>query len=57
MNENMVYIPLKLFNELIELKGRVKAFEAHTINTKFSIEREECAAMLGFDLKKDGENA
>lgn len=51
MDEKMIYVPLELFSELMELKGREQAFERFVNSTKYSIGREDCAAILGFELK------
>lgn len=57
MDENMVYVPLDLFKELVEVNGRMKAFASFVNQSDYSIKREECASMLGFELKEDGKNA
>lgn len=56
MDEKMIYVPLELFSELMELKGREQAFERFVNSTKYSIDRGDCAAILGFELKQVEEN-
>ena len=36
--------------EYAMLAGRVEAFAAYVVNEEYSISREMCAAMLGFEL-------
>ena len=50
-------IPKDEYRKLTELKGRVDAFSGYVNKTNFSVDREICAAMLGFELKKVGEDA
>lgn len=50
------YTPENPAEELFELVGRVKAFAAYVNSTKYSIEKELCASMLGFELE-DKKNA
>ena len=40
------------YRYLLEFKGRVDAFVGYVNKTEFSLDREICAAMLGFELKK-----
>ena len=49
-------IKVEEYAELLKLKGRVDAFIDFVRKEKYGIEREECAAILGFDLevKDDG---
>lgn len=49
------YTPENLAEKLFELVGRVKAFAAYVNSTKYSIERELCASMLGFELENEEE--
>lgn len=49
------YVPDDVGEELFELVGRIKAFAAYVNSTKYSIERELCAAMLGFELEDEEE--
>lgn len=57
MSENFDYIPENPAEELFELVGRVKAFESYVNATKHPIQRDLCAAILGFELKEDKEYA
>lgn len=56
MNNAIDYTPENPAEELFELVGRVKAFAAYVNSTKYSIEKELCASMLGFELE-DKKNA
>ncbi len=49
-NEERVCISFKTFCNLYELKSRVSAFEAWVRKQEYSIERSDCAAILGFEL-------
>ena len=40
-----------------KLEGRIKAFAAYVNSTKYSIEREICASMLGFELEEETKDA
>lgn len=40
------------YRKLLELKGRVEAFVGYVKTTEYSIERNKCAAMLGFELNE-----
>lgn len=51
MDEKMICVPLELFSELMEMKGRVQAFEGFVNGSKYSIDRRDCAVFLGFELK------
>ena len=46
------YTPENPAEELFELVGRIKAFAAYVNSTKYSIEREICASMLGLNLRR-----
>ncbi len=48
------YTPENPAEELFELVGRIKAFAAYVNSTKYDIDRELCAAMLGFELRNKG---
>lgn len=56
MNKRTEYMPENSAEELFELVGRLKAFAAYVNSTKYSIEKELCASMLGFELE-EGKNA
>lgn len=43
--------------EYAMLAGRVEAFAAYVVNEEYSISREMCAAMLGFELPTEVETA
>lgn len=46
------------YRKLLELKGRVDAFVGYVKTTEYSIERNKCAAILGFELNhQEKENA
>ena len=51
------YVPENPAEELFELIGRVKAFTDYVNVCKFAIDRETCAAILGFELKEEKEDA
>jgi hypothetical protein len=57
MNENgkEFIISVKEYKELLAAKVRIEVFAEHVNNSKFSIEREECARYLNFTLKKEVE--
>lgn len=57
MRNAVDYVPESPEEELFELVGRVNALAAYVNKTKYSIERELIAAMLGFELKEDSESA
>lgn len=53
-NEVMVSVPLGLFAELVDARGRMAAFAEFVNSQPYSIEKRDCAAILGFELiKKD----
>lgn len=51
-NEVMVSIPLSTFLQLSDIAGRTAAFVDYVNAEKFSIDRQTCAAILGFELKE-----
>lgn len=51
MGNTVNYMPENQAEELFELVGRVNAFAAYVNSTDYHIERNICAAMLGFKLK------
>lgn len=50
MKNSGLYTPESLAEEALMIMGRVNAFADYVRNQKYSIEREVCAALLGFDL-------
>lgn len=50
------YTPEFSEEELFELVGRVKAFAAYVNLTRYSVEREICATILGFELEERKDN-
>ncbi len=57
MSEYKKYTPENHTEELFELVGRIKAFAAYVNSTKYSIEREICASMIGFELEEETKDA
>lgn len=53
---NDTYVPENNTEEAMMLMGRVNAFAAYVRSQKYSVEREICAEMLGFELEDDGES-
>lgn len=51
MKNSGLYAPENLAEEALMTMGRVNAFADYVRNQKYSIEREVCAALLGFDLE------
>ena len=53
MKNNEVYEPETITEEALMLLGRINAFAAYvqTQSSKYGIDREICAAMLGFKLE------
>lgn len=50
---NDAYIPETNVEEALMLMGRVNAFAQYVRTNKHYIDREACAAMLGFELEDD----
>ena len=50
MSKYIDFIPETASEEYALLAGRVEAFAAYVAQEKYSITREMCAAMLGFEL-------
>lgn len=50
-DEVMVNVPLSAFMQLSDMVGRTAAFVDYVNAQEFSIPRETCAAILGFELK------
>lgn len=53
MSKRPEYMPENPAEELFELVGRLKAFAAYVNSTKYDIDRELCASMLGFELEEE----
>ena len=51
MKNSGLYTPESLAEEALVIMGRVNAFAVYVRNQKYSIDREVCAALLGFDLE------
>lgn len=49
---NDIYIPENNLEEGYMLMGRINAFAAYVRGARYSIDRNVCAAMLGFDLEE-----
>lgn len=49
----MMFVPSDGNEELLVLAGRVQAFAEFVNRSHYSIPRELCADMLGFELKKE----
>lgn len=48
---------IEKLEELFKLSGRINAFADYVNVCKFAIDRETCAAILGFELKEEKEDA
>ncbi|MBQ8280674.1 MAG: hypothetical protein IJZ23_12605 [Roseburia sp.] len=55
-DEVMISIPINTFLQLSDVAGRAAAFVDYVNMQKYAIAREECAAILGFELKAVEEN-
>lgn len=55
MNKFFDFTPETAGEEHALLAGRVEAFAAYVVNEKYSISKEMCAAMLGFELPTEAE--
>lgn len=55
-NEIHVTIPLDSFVAGIEAIFRIEALKYLTVNSKYSMPREEIAAVLGFSLPVENDN-
>ncbi len=53
MNKYIDFTAENAGEECAILVGRVEAFAAYVAQEKYSISREMCAAMLGFELPKE----
>lgn len=54
---NEVTISTAEYKELLEAQAGIKAFARYVNMVRYSIDREACAAILGFDLAEVGEDA
>ncbi|WP_306543960.1 hypothetical protein [Anaerotignum sp.] len=50
MSKYIDFIPETASEEYALLAGRVEAFANYVVHEKYSISKEMCAAMLGFEL-------
>lgn len=50
MNKYIDFTPETASEEYALLAGRVEAFANYVVHEKYSISKEMCAAMLGFEL-------
>lgn len=55
MSKYIDFTPETASEEYALLAGRVEAFAAYVAQEKYSITREMCAAMLGFELPTEVE--
>lgn len=55
MKKFIDFMPETVDEEYAMLAGRVEAFAAYVAQEKYSITREMCAAMLGFELPTEVE--
>ena len=49
-DEIMVYVPLSRYENYVRIAERVEVLKAYTIGEKYSISRDQIAAVLGFEL-------
>lgn len=52
MENNTVTISLERYERLIATEARCNVLENHTIRSEYSIQREDIANILGFELPK-----
>ena len=55
MNKFIDFMPETVDEEYAMLAGRVEAFANYVVHEKYSISKEMCAAMLGFELPTEVE--
>lgn len=53
MSKYIDFTPETASEEYALLAGRVEAFANYVVHEKYSISREMCAAMLGFELPEE----
>lgn len=54
--KTMVSVPIEVVQELYELKGRVSAFAEWVKQARYSLDRGDCAAILGFEIPQEEKN-
>lgn len=54
---NEVTISAAEYKELLEAQAGVRAFSRYVNMARYSVDREVCAAILGFELVEVGEDA
>lgn len=57
MSKYIDFTPETASEEYALLAGRVEAFANYVVHEKYSISKEMCAAMLGFELPTEVETA
>lgn len=57
MNKFIDFTPETAGEEHAMLVGRLEAFAAYVVQEEYSISKEMCAAMLGFELPTEVETA
>lgn len=56
MEEEKILITVEEYKMFLEMSARVKFFEDFANRTKYSVDREDCGRILGFDIKDKEEN-
>lgn len=56
MEEKMICVPLDEYTDMAVMLGRVKALEEYVKVQNYTISREDIAALLGFELPKEGDD-
>lgn len=54
---NEVTIPAAEYKELLGAQAGIRAFSRYVNMVRYSVDREVCAAILGFELAEVGEDA
>lgn len=60
MERPTVIVDKEEYDNLMIMKGRLQAFESYVRASKYSIEREQCAILLGFknkNIQKENKDA
>lgn len=57
MSKYIDFTPETASEEYALLAGRVEAFANYVVHEKYSVSKEMCAAMLGFELPTEVETA
>ncbi|MCI9591625.1 MAG: hypothetical protein HFG42_13970 [Lachnospiraceae bacterium] len=52
---SQITIPTEEYKELVKIQARVEVFKEFVNSKKYSVDKEECAAFLGFKLKNQEE--